>query len=155
MGRPIVAWLVAALLAAGCRPGLAFRVDDRLTIVHPSDRSVVGVPVEVEWTAHDLPAGTRFAVLVDRTPPPPGEDLSWLSRHDPVCEIIECAGPAHLHTLRVQVTETPRAVLDSVPRPQRPGRDLHEVTVIVLDADGRRLGELAVTVTVEVDRERG
>lgn len=152
MGRRGVAWIVVAVVAVGCRSGLAFRADDRVAITAPSDRSVVTVPFEVAWEAADLPEGSRFAVLVDRTPPPPGEDLVWLSRHDPGCAAVDCTGADHLRLLRVQVTDASRVTLESVPRPVRPGRELHEVTVIVLDAAGRRDGEVAGTVTVEVDR---
>lgn len=155
MGHPIVAATLVVVLATGCREGLAFRQDDRVAITEPADRTVVTVPFEVGWQVHDLPEGTRFVLLVDRTPPPPGEDLSWLARHDPACAgAVDCLATDRLRRMRIEVTDRTAAVVDSVPRPSRPGPDLHEVTVVLLDAAGRRLGEAVATVTVEVDRGR-
>lgn len=155
MGRPIVGAVLVLVLATGCREGLAFRQDGRVAITEPSEHAVVTVPFAVRWQVHDLPAGTRFALLVDRTPPPPGEDLAWLGRHDPACAgAVDCLATDHLRGLRVEVTERTAARVDSVPRPSRPGPDLHDLTVVLLDASGRRLGEAAATVTVEVDRGR-
>ncbi|MBW3664260.1 MAG: hypothetical protein KY469_14260 [Actinobacteria bacterium] len=144
------------VLAGACRDGLAFRDDHVLSITRPGDRAAVAVPFEVNWSVRDLPDGTRFAVLVDRTPPPAGEGLEWFARDDPGCtRDPECPDLGYLEGLHVHVTEDSSFTVTSVPRPERPDeRELHDVTVILLDRDGRRIGETDDTVTVEVRRDR-
>ncbi len=143
---------VLLLLSTGCRQGLAFRQDDRLIITQPRDRAVVRLPFDTSWTAQDLPAGTRFVVLIDRTPPPAGEGLDWFARDDPRCRRDGgCPDAEYLRGLHVFVVDQTSLTVASVPRPQRPHeRELHDVTVVLIDEEGMRLGETAATVTVEV-----
>lgn len=158
MGRALTAVAMVGLLvlSSACREGIAFRRDDRLSIVQPDDRVAVALPFQVTWSAHDLPDGTRFAVLIDRAPPPAGEGLDWLARHDPGCtRDPACPDRNYLGGLHVHVTDATALTVGSVPRSQRPDeRELHHVTVILLDREGNRVGETAETVTLEVRRER-
>lgn len=158
MGRALAVGVLIGLLvvSAACREGLSFRRDHLLSITHPVDRAAVTVPFEVRWSTRDLPAGARFAVLLDRTPPPAGEGLDWFARHDPACtRDSDCPDDDYLEGLHVHVIEGTSFTVSSVPRTQRhEERELHDVTVILLDRDGRRIGETDDTVTVEVHRDR-
>lgn len=153
-----VAMLVAILVtSSGCRDGLAFREDGRLSITEPADRDVVPVPFELAWAARDLPADVRFAVVIDGPPPPAGEHLQWFARHDVRCQRSPaCPDDEYLRGLHVHVTAEAALTVTSVPRPRLDGeRRLHELTVIAIDREGRRLGETSAAVTVEVSGRRG
>lgn len=152
----LVVAVAALLLLSACREGLAFRDRGRLVITHPEDRTAVAVPFELAWTGRDLPLATHFAVLIDQTPPPVGEGLDWFARHDPACQRDpRCPDREYLRGMRVHVTDDTSLAVPSVPHPRRPQeRELHDVTVILLDPQGRRLDETAATVRVEVQRGR-
>ena len=154
-------WLALALgvlacAAGGCSTdGLAFRQDDRIEILEPDDRAVVSVPVHLRWRADLEPGpggGPYFAVFVDRAPIRPGQSLRVLA--DESCNDTDgCLDLQYLRDRYVHVTDEPEVVLDVLPRKassQRTGANRHEATVIVIDADGRRVGEAAYAVEFEV-----
>lgn len=150
---PVVALLLGCLALAACVPqGLAFRVDDRLTFRSPEDRSTVTLPVTLEWTIRDFD-GESFAVFVDRPPMPPGETLRWVARDDRSCrEDDGCPDEAYLNERHVYPTTRTRLVLEQVPRGDEGRRERHRAVVVLLDADGRRMGESAFEITFDVDR---
>jgi hypothetical protein len=150
--RASAAACLATLLAlgvalSGCtRSGLDFRSDDRLQIENLKDRSTIELPHRLEFS-FDGTLGdggiAGFAVLVDWSPPPPGKSLASLLKDDPVC-----SGPAgcpvgYLDQNRISVTTDTTFELDNVPvgsdRQER--RGYHELTIILVDAEGRRVGE--------------
>lgn len=150
---PLVA-MVAAL--TGCIPdGLAFRQDHRLSIHTPADRSEVVLPFEVRWDFDGArPAETRFAVLVDRFPPRPGQSIEALlpaELREPARCDADCRRTA-LESRNVFVTEgtsleiTKLAVRHGVSDEQR---RRHEISIVVLDDDLRRVGETVVWVEVD------
>ena len=123
--------------SAGCS-GLQF-VDDRaLALLSPRDDATVTVPLTIRWRlAHDEPELGTFAVYVDRVPPRSGQ------RDDDKKGVF--------------LTTSTSLVLTRDDLPPRVGtregeRNKHEITVVLLDAHGRRLGERAALVTVEVRR---
>lgn len=137
-----VALLAAVAVAvAACVPdGLAFRADDRLTILTPEDRSDVTFPLTIEWEIERFeiePPGSpvregagHFALYLDRAPARPGKPVGQGS------DIFS-------------TTET-RVVLDSPP----PGFDMdaqHTATIVLVDGAGNRIGESAYDVTFEVE----
>ena len=159
MGRR--ARIVGTLLLATSAPsfaacgvdGLAFREDTRIEIVSPGDRDEVTLPTTIRWTAHDVD-GT-FAVLVDRPPQPPGETVAWFARDDADCEQLpDCPGAAYLAERGVFTTAERELTLEGLPDRTGDGRrrDRHEVTVILLDDAGRRVGESAWSVELQVER---
>lgn len=154
-----------SLLLAGCVPqGLAFKVDERLRFVSPTDRSTVTLPVTVDWEVEDFEVtgpggpvrsgGGYFAVFVDRTPMPPGEDLGWLARKDSGCRASDgCPDAAYLADRGVYTTTDTRLRLEQLPRStDEDRRERHRVTVVLLDASGARLGESAFELAFDVDR---
>jgi hypothetical protein len=157
-----LAWAAALALVgsalAGCGfSGLAFFEDDRVDIVRPADRAEVRVPLTVAWTADGVPAGS-FGVFVDRAPQPPGRPLDWLFRDDRLCQgpdgRVACASREFLERQQVFETEETSIVIPSVRRltGEDRRRQFHEVTVVLLDESGERVGESAWSVRFEVDR---
>ena len=167
--RPATALVLAGLCAAlsGCIPqGLAFRTDERLTIVQPDDRSTVSLPVTIDWDVRDFdvtgPGGAvregtgYFAVFVDATPVPPGKKLSWIARKDTDCRSADgCPDEEYLAARGVYTTAETELVLEQLLRTDdREGRrERHRATIVLLDASGTRIGESAFEVAVELDRK--
>lgn len=155
---PFIAVLGAVVLAAvsACSTsGLDFRADDRLTITTPADRSGVRVPVPVAWTLEDpLPSETSFAVLVDVSPPRPGTSIADLlpedQRNPEACDTA--CQTAALAARGVLLTSARDVVIPALPRPAGMSDEQarrHRITVIALDAEGRRAGELSDSVDVD------
>jgi hypothetical protein len=164
--------LAAALAAASCLPlsgcipqGLAFRVDDRLSITTPKDRAEVTLPLTVSWRMRDFTitkgdstgvttkAG-YFAVFVDRAPQPAGKPLSWLARKDRTCRAADgCPGEEYFAARGIYSTTATHLTFDQLPRSSNTHqKERHSVTVVLLDPSGRRIGETAAQVDVVVRR---
>lgn len=155
------------LLVPGCSlSGLSFVQDDRVTITAPEDRAQVRLPVTVRWDVEGFEVTGRtgraekdagyFGVFVDRAPPPPGHELEWLLRDDTVCAANpDCPDKEYLAARDIYSTTETSIVIDQVPEPARGerSRQFHEVTVVLLDGTGRRIGESAFSVEFELPRE--
>lgn len=164
--------LVAAVLVSACSTtGLSLVVDDRLTFVQPEDREVVTLPVTIEWRMEDFevtrtPAPGEsgddrrdrgyFGVFIDRTPQPPNEPLEWFARDDEACERDpQCPDEEWFATRGIHTTTETSFTIDLLPRPaDSDRRELHEVTVVLLDPSGARIGESAWTIQFEVERSQ-
>lgn len=142
---------VLGALVSGCSlEGLDFVEDDRLTVEGLDDREETDQPIELSWT---LEGGFRdderaFAVIVDRTPPRPGRSVESLLDDDPACSGTEGCPDGYLERNRIFVTEETSLVLDGIPEgtAKQEGRGYHEVTIVLVDADGVRVGEIAEAV---------
>lgn len=117
---------------AGCSThGLAFVQDDRVEVVAPHDQQDVSLPLTVQWTAADIPNGASFAVAVDAVPPRPGD------APDKDEQIVRTADT--------------QVVLDHLGATSRAGgQGDHQITVFMLDEQGKRLGEGAWRVDVSL-----
>jgi len=159
-----------AILATGCSTsGLQFREDDRVRINAPSYREKVELPLTIEWEVHGFevsgPTGQPrddagyFAVLFDAEPPPPGESLAYFARDDTSCRPeAGCPDEDYLAARGVYITtQTEFHVERLAPTPginvSRGEPDRHDVTIILLDGQGRRIGESVWTQPFEVVRE--
>jgi hypothetical protein len=153
--KVVLALVAASLLSACGVDGLAFREDERLTIVRPDDDEVVGLPVTLEWEVDDgaLADGTyTFGVVIDRSPPPPGKAIAWLFRDDDSCADSGCADVAYRALRGVHETDGTTVEVAEMPtNADRRDEADHEATVFLLDAAGRRVGESAWTVEFSVD----
>ena len=141
---------------AGCSQfsttGLRLRNDPSIHIVSPDDGADVAAPFTVAWTDTDRPAGTRYLVVVNRVPMPPGEDLSWFARDDEICERRPgCPDADYLRLRGVLVTDATAIEIEIVPDVVG-GRDtdLDEIVVVRIDAGGRRVDEASFKVRVDV-----
>lgn len=156
-----------AFLASACNfSGLAFRVDDRLTIVEPEDREQVRLPVTVRWRVEDfaVTGPTRepsddagyFGVYLDRQPQPPGQPLEWFAKDDETCRAQDgCPDAAYLASRNIYATDQMAFTIETVAQPPSDvkRREFHEVTIALLDGTGRRIGESAYYVVFEVVRD--
>ena len=150
MRRLPAALLLLALAPACGVDGLNFVQDDRVTITAPRDRAEVRLPVTIRWKAKDFD-GT-YAVFVDRAPVPPGETLAWLARDDELSDQTpDCPNETWFADRDVYATSSPELTVDDLPDlVDDERRDFHEATVILLDEEGRRIGEAAFTVEFEL-----
>ena len=167
-GRLAAVAAALSLLSSGCiQQGLAFRVDDRLTIESPKDRAEVTLPVTVRWSIKDFrivaPSldGTAsddegyFGVFVDRAPQPPGKTLAWVARKDRTCRASEgCPDAEYLAARNIYSTSDTSITFEQLPRPSDENRkERHSVTIVLLDSTGKRIGESAFQVDFTVNRK--
>lgn len=170
--RRVLPLLLAGGLAAGCglqHPGdLNFRIDDRLEFLSPASRETVQQPMTVTWSMRDFtlaPPGSGpasddtgyFAVFVDRAPVKPGKTLAEVAKDDePNCAVdAECLA-AYLKSARVYTTTQTSIDLPRIPNDPNALEDteLHSITVILMDTEGRRIGESAWELQVRTTRGR-
>lgn len=139
--------VAGAALGACSTEGLDFVRDDRLTVIGLEDREETDLPIVLTWTLDGGFAGDEaaFAVIVDRTPPRPGASLESLLDDDPACSGPLGCPDGYLARNRVYVTVDDGIVLDDVVEgsARQEQRGFHEVTIVLVDADGNRVGELA------------
>jgi hypothetical protein len=160
--------LFAALLmlSTACETeGLAFIQDRRVEVISPDYRELVDLPVRVDWDvtdeglANNLRSGTQFGVYVDIDPQPPGEPLEYFARDDPECRKSQtCPDARYLRQRGIHTTTESEMTFGSLPIApgvdlERGDPDFHEVTLVLLDEEGVRIGESAWALTFEVDRE--
>ena len=164
--RLATATLLAVALSGCAINGLAFRVDDRLRILQPADREIVTLPVTINWEITDFevtgpdgsedPGSGYFGVFVDRAPQPPGETVEWFAKDDESCRPADgCPDEQYLADRGVYTTDKTEFVVKTLPPPpsdQAARREFHEVTIVLLDGSGRRVGESAFTAEFEVKR---
>jgi hypothetical protein len=147
--RKVPARLAACLLVAagisGCRvEGAVFRTDERLTFLSPEARQEVSLPLTVSWRWDDeAKRPARFALVVDTAPPAPGKSLESLV-DDPGCRAVpDCVRQWFPEHGVYETTET-SFVLEAVARRvnvPRSEQRFHELTIVLLDEEGRRTGE--------------
>ena len=170
-GRPTataVLLLGLSVVLSGCIPqGLAFRADERLTIISPEDRSTVTLPVTIDWDIRDfrivepdaeaepVPDAGYFAVFIDRAPMPPGEHLRWIARKDNSCRPADgCPDEEYLNARGIYTTSETELTLEQLPRNTRDDddRERHRIVIVLLDAAGHRIGESAFEIALDVER---
>ena len=144
MRTRLLAVLLVLMTAACTTNGLALRKDHRVHIVSPRSQDTVRLPLDLRWTARGLPDATRFVVFVDRRPMKPGGTLRSLA--DDTCKQTPgCPNDAWLRERDVFVTDRNSLRLENVPADnegERFGRGHgHEVTIVLLGPDGKRMGE--------------
>lgn len=168
MSRPSVraGLLAVSLLLSACVPeGLAFVKDERLRIVSPENHATVDTPVTISWDVHDFvitgetgeandDAG-YFGLFVDSTPVPPGKSLAWLAHDDRHCLSTKgCPDRTYLADRGAYSMADTSFTLRNLPDLDAyGGHESHEVTVVLLDGTGRRIGESAWYVDFYYDRE--
>ncbi len=164
-GRCLATALLLLILPSCAANGLAFREDERLTILAPEDRALVRPPVTVEWTVRDFevtgPTSTArvdagyFGIFVDRAPPAPGRTPESLFRDDRSCRPADgCPDREYLADRDVYTTTKTTFTVERLrqldPSNQRRRRVLHDVTIVLLDGRGRRIGEGAFPAEFQV-----
>ena len=154
--------LVALVVTGACGvSGLSFKTDDRVDIVRPDARAKVRLPTTVTWTVKDFAVGPgqgSFGVFLDRSPQRSGKTLAWLFRGDKSCKGTEgralCQTTDFLAQRGVYRTDATQFTVEQVQKlsGNERSRQFHELTVILLDRDGNRVGEGAWSVQFEVPK---
>lgn len=154
--RRIALLLAIVAVANGCAVrGVSFRQDDRLSFVAPDDRAEITLPVTVTWKVDDfdVPTDGSYAVFVDRAPQPPGKTLEWLARNDDSCRAGDgCPGAKWFNERDVFPTSKTSLKIERLPARSDDRREFHEVTVVLVDRNGRRVGETGWTLEFQVAR---
>lgn len=155
-----------ALLVSSCAQGLAFTQDDRLEITAPKGQQKVTLPLTVRWRIEDFDVtgptdaarkdAGYFGVFLDTSPVPPGKPLSWIARDDRRCKVrAGCPDALYLSDHRVyQTGETSFTFAQLPDLDTYGGHETHELTIILLDGRGRRIGESAWYRAFRFDREQ-
>ena len=152
---------------SSCWNGLAFKTDERLTITFPRDRAEVTLPVTARWTVHNFevtgptpaakPNAGYFAVFVDRAPQPPGERFAWFAKDDRRCLPVDgCPDEKYFTDRGVFATSGTSFTVESLPSTVPTGstrREFHDLTVVLLDGSGRRIGESSWFAQFQLKRE--
>lgn len=158
--RAVVAMVaMAGLVACADWSQLAFRQDQRLEFVGPESHRLVELPLTLSWTMADFrivkpgseapgPAAGYFAVFVDTVPMEPRQTMRDLMADDPGCAAdLNCPDKGYLADRGIYTTTKSKLVLRSVaPLSRDESVELHDVTVVLLDSEGRRIGESAWTI---------
>jgi hypothetical protein len=146
--------LVPVLLVSGCAvDGLAFVRDDRLDILSPASSATVRLPFEVRWSAPEIDA--RYLVLFDRTPMRPQQTLRSLVPSDDQCRARPgCPDEQWLADHDLYLTSGTSIRVQDLPEERTTSRakDRHEVTIVLIDSRGRRIGESVFIREFIVDR---
>lgn len=162
--RVAAAVMIVAGLAGGCGDGLQLHGDDRVRFASPPDGARVAPPLLLRWSvdrrrfrpvAFDGSTSGRrgvFAVFVDSAPMRPGRHVDSLAEGDRICETSPgCPDATWLADHGVYLTVRPRLALAALPAKtgrRVGGRRRHEITIVLLDGTGVRVGEAAWTRTV-------
>ena len=129
-----------SLVTGGCLEDRSFHTDGEIRFVEPVEEDFAQAPLLVRWEGK--PARTaKWAVFLDRAPIRPGASVSDL-------EVQE--------RNNMWVTDVPEYTVAFVPPRQSAvvsRRDRHRLTVIPLDAKGKRVGEHAASVELTVIQE--
>jgi hypothetical protein len=147
--------LLTAFTVGACgNGGLQFRKDDRVDITSPADRARIVAPLDVRWTTKGLVLGeaggpAQFAVFVDRAPIRPGQSMSAVG--DDACRRTPgCPDEGYLRDRFIYLTRKTSLTLDALPAKSTSNRYgaryAHDVTIVLVDADGRRRGESSWSV---------
>jgi len=152
---PLVSVAVTVSLLPGCAlNGLAFKQDDRVEITSPGSNETLALPLTISWSVEDFDG--NFAVFIDRSPMAPSNDLlSLVPRTDPCRTRSSCPDDEWLADHNVYVTDRTSVEVTSLRDRRATSRseDRHELTIVLLDEDGTRLGESAFVREFIVDRE--
>jgi hypothetical protein len=157
MGRKILGLaLIATLGLSGCAvQGLSFMEDDRINIIRPAENERLRLPFDVRWTVKNFDG--LFALFFDRSPMRPNMDLrSLVSEDDPCISVPGCPDAEWLENHGpVYVTDQRILRVDALPDPRDNDRlkERHQLTIVLLDRTGRRLGESAFITDFSVERE--
>lgn len=145
--------LVTASAASGCDLSqMAFTQDHRLHIQSPKSLALVSTPLRLSWTMTGFTvarAGSAppskdagyYALFVDRAPVGPGQSLLTLA--DKNCRATPgCFNAQYLAEKGVYTTTSSSFTLEQVPALNSYQKvQVHEVTIVLMDTAGRRIGE--------------
>ena len=147
----VIPLVIFAVFGAFRLHGLDWKRNDAVIVLAPvPGASIAHPPIKVAWQA---PAGLigpgrpadRFAVFVDTTPVRPGQRV--MSVLDRYCadQGTDCETEANLASDGIYLTTRPQLEIPTLPLVNSAVKNEHQVTIVLLDKDDRRLGEAAWT----------
>lgn len=155
-GAICLAVLSASLTGCADYSGLQFVNDHRLKFTAPENQELVTTPLRVSWSIDEFTvvnAGRGeptddagyFAVFVDQAPIKPGHTLEDVAGDDEACKRDpKCPDKQYLSDRGVYTTsKTSLALKVITPLSTKEDIHLHEITIVLLDSSGRRIGESA------------
>jgi hypothetical protein len=162
--------LLAALLAlglAGCAvSGLEFVSDNRVTLLAPKSLALVKLPVTLRWAIKHFtlaapgrgqvsPDVGYFAIFVDQAPIRPGQTLRAVAAGDPSClHSPGCPNATYLANHQVYTTTSTEFTLSQVASlNDYQSVQLHEVTIVLMNTAGHRIGESAWYIDFRLRQE--
>jgi hypothetical protein len=151
----LAAVAMVVVLQSCSTSGLAFVQDNRISIATPRTNQEVKLPFDVTWSAKNY-AGS-YGVFIDGSPMRPGQSLlSLVPSDDPCRNDAQCPDPTWLAQHDVYVTKDPTVTVKLLAdkRGKSSGRDTHQLTIVLLDEQGRRLGESSFIKEFAVDRSK-
>jgi hypothetical protein len=160
--RAFAALVISLALVTSCsgRGGLLFSQDRRIDIREPDNNDKVTMPLTISWTLDDgVEIGrdiAAFALFFDAEPQAPRKKLDVLARGDLDCERTPgCPDAAYFAERDIFVTkQTSFTIEDLLPlagvEVEKGERDVHDVTIVVLDEQGRRVNEAFWSRTFEI-----
>jgi hypothetical protein len=139
---PLAAVLLLVPALGGCTDGLLFRATTTIVLDNPANDATVSIPFTARWHLEPgvIPPAA-YGVFIDSTPPRPGEAV------DPDALSVDVPLAFVTPSTSLLISEVPRkkTVLDE-------DKDKHEITVVGLDAQSRRIDESAAFATFRVSR---
>jgi hypothetical protein len=144
------------MLATGCAKAPLFVVNHDVRITTPSQMATVSAPVHVSWRTTKLPStATQYLVFIDTPPIHPGQSVRAIASGDSSCiAAAGCPNAAYLAARDIFLTRQQSATIPFIAALNGiEGHDalpIHEVTVILIDRAGRRVGEYAYTTQFRV-----
>lgn len=167
-GAAVLPFLAASVLLTGCvnLSQLQFRVDHDLRFTAPVSRAKISLPVTLQWEVSGFRVAAPgseppsdhagyFALFVDRAPIKPGQTLAAVAGGDASCIASEgCPDAQYLADRQVYQTTQLSYTLRHVNAltGSRDNWQLHEVTIVLLDTSGHRIGEHAYYRDFELKR---
>ncbi|HVV77223.1 MAG TPA: hypothetical protein VHC43_14425 [Mycobacteriales bacterium] len=161
-GRTRVAalWLLAATgLLSGCTnfSQLQFHNDHDVTFSAPASRAKLTLPITLQWQVSGFRIAAPgseppskdagyFALFVDRAPIRPGQTLAAVGHNDPSCDASAgCPDKQYLADRQIYTTTGLSYTLRQVAAlsDNSDNWQLHDVTIVLLDTTGHRIGEHA------------
>jgi hypothetical protein len=138
--------LALAPVLAGCGPnGVLLQDPHALSFVSPQRYATVRLPVTLRWTVDKAwvasaggTGGAHAMLFVDRSPMAPGEVFQGATPTDR-SGVVDAVGMTY--------------TLASLPAGSENARGRHEVTVVLVDRSGHRLGEVSDYLQLQVVRQ--
>jgi hypothetical protein len=146
--------VVLSMSVASCALGPLTK-DDQLHVLRPRSLSDTTLPVQITWSWSGPRRPSAFALFLDRTPIRPGQTLRAVVPSGDPCRVTPgCPDVTWLRQHGVILVSEMKASIPAVAVPGgTAGRDdppVHQVTIVLLDGRGRRIGEAAYPVLFRV-----
>jgi hypothetical protein len=146
----LVALLAVVLVACSGSPG-RLQADSRVRILEPKPGSTVNGPVVIRWSSTFEPgegSGRWFMVYVDAAPIPPGQS-ALVAAIQPCDTVPICLGTGAISGPNVFLTDAHSIDVGSLPAGAGPE---HRFTIVLVDEQGAREGDVAWTASFRVEQ---